>query len=300
MTSLDQYRTGYVAIIGRPNVGKSTLLNRFIGEHLSIVSPKPQTTRHRVTGVLTRHDAQLILVDTPGFHTPAHLLGKQMMQIVHTELHSVDIVLLMLDATAGLAEPDRAIASETLKARKPMLIALNKIDRVPKPSLLPLIAACTAIAPSVEIIPISAMQGDNIEALLAALIRPLPIGPPLFPSDQLSDQQIRFFIAETIREQVLLQTHQEIPHSVAVIIDAIQDEPSHRTIRIHATILVERSSQKGILIGQGGQRLKAIGSAARPPIEAWLERQIFLQLWVKVRKDWREDPNTLRELGYVL
>lgn len=293
-----RHRAGYVALIGRPNVGKSTLLNRLVGTPLSIVSPKPQTTRHRITGILTRRDAQIVIVDTPGFHEPRHLLGRHMMRLVHAALKEVDVILMMLDATDGFTTTDRVIVTAIQRARKPSLLAINKIDRIHKPRLLPLMAACSSAFPWTALVPISAATGENAEPLLMELIRHLPIGPPLFPSDQLSEQHDRLFVAEMIRAQVLRYIHQEVPHAVTVVIERMSDEPSLDRVHIDATIVVERDSQKGILIGRHGQQLKRIGTAARHAIEHWLQRRAHVQLWVRVRKEWRRDPRLLSEMGY--
>jgi GTP-binding protein Era len=292
------HRAGYVAVIGRPNVGKSTLLNRLVGERLSIVSPKPQTTRHRVTGIVTRRDAQVVIVDTPGFHVPRHLLGRYMMRTVRAVLREVDVILVMIDATAGLTTVDRTIVAEVRRLGAPALLALNKIDRVPKLKLLPLMAVSADVLPWIAIVPISAVTGEHVESLLTAIVQQLPEGPPLFPPDQLSDQQTRFFIAEMIREQVLRHAEQEVPHAVAVLVDQMVDDESASCVRIHATLLVERQGQKAILIGHNGARLKTIGVDARRAIERWLQRHVYLQLWIKVRSDWRSDPHALSDIGY--
>ena len=289
------FRSGFVAVVGRPNVGKSTLVNRLVGEKVAIVSDKPQTTRNRILAVLNRPDAQIVLFDTPGIHKPMHRMNERMVEAAVGSLGQVDLALWLVDVTEAYGPGDRYVRDVLQRSGKPVLLGLNKIDLVPKPRLLPLIDEYHRLLHFAEVVPLSGLKGDNVDRLAGLLAAHLPPGERLYPDDFLTDQPERFFVAEMIREQILRHTREEIPYSTAVVIDSFKEgEP---VVRIEASILVERDSQKGILIGRGGGMLKAIGSAARREIEAFLGTKIYLGLFVKVREGWREDPAVLDEMG---
>jgi GTP-binding protein Era len=289
------FRSGFVAVVGRPNVGKSTLVNRLVGEKVAIVSDKPQTTRNRILAVVNRPDGQIVLFDTPGIHKPMHRMNERMVEAAVSSLGQVDLVVWLVDVTEEYGPGDRFVADVLRKSGKPVILALNKIDLVAKPKLLPVIDRYRRLMDFVEIVPLSALTGDNVDLLGDRLVAHLPEGDRLYPEDFLTDQPERFFVAEMIREQILRQTREEIPYSTAVVVDSFKEgEP---LVRIEASILVERDSQKGILIGKGGAMLKAIGSAARREIEAFLGSKVYLGLFVKVREGWREDASLLDEMG---
>jgi GTPase len=289
------FHSGFVAVVGRPNVGKSTLVNRLVGEKVAIVSDKPQTTRNRILAVLNRPDGQIVLFDTPGIHKPMHRMNERMVEAAVGSLGQVDLALWLVDVTEDYGPGDRYVKDVLARAGKPVILGLNKIDLVPKPRLLPLIDQYRRLLDFAEIVPISGLKGDNVERLAERLVAHLPVGERLYPEDFLTDQPERFFVAEMVREQILRHTREEIPYSTAVIIDSFKEGTP--VVRIEASILVERQSQKGILIGRGGAMLKAIGSAARHEIEAFLGTKIYLGLFVKVREGWREDPAMLDEMG---
>jgi GTP-binding protein Era len=289
------FHSGFVAVIGRPNVGKSTLVNRLVGEKVAIVSDKPQTTRNRILAVLNRPDGQIVLFDTPGIHKPVHRMNQRMVEAAVGSLGQVDLALWLVDVTEDYGPGDRYVKDVLGRAGKPVILGLNKIDLVPKPRLLPLIDQYRQLLDFAEIVPVSGLKGDNVERLAERLVAHLPEGERLYPEDFLTDQPERFFVAEMIREQILRHTREEIPYSTAVIIDSFKE--GKPVVRIEASILVERQSQKGILIGRGGAMLKAIGSAARREIEVFLGTKIYLGLFVKVREGWREDPAMLDEMG---
>jgi len=289
------FRSGFVAVVGRPNVGKSTLVNRLIGEKVAIVSDKPQTTRNRILAVLNRPDGQVVLFDTPGIHKPMHRMNERMVQAALSSLGQVDLALWVVDVTEEYGPGDRYVKEVLARSGKPVMLALNKIDLIPKPRLLPLIDQYRRLLDFVEVIPLSALQGDNVDVLGERLVAHLPEGERLYPEEFLTDQPERFFVAEMVREQILRHTREEIPYSTAVVVDSFKE--GDPLVRIEASILVERSSQKGILIGRGGAMLKAIGSAARREIEAFLGTKVYLGLFVKVREGWREDPAVLDEMG---
>ena len=288
-------RAGFATLVGRPNVGKSTLLNRFVGAKLAAVSATPQTTRNRIVGILTRADAQVVFVDTPGIHDGGTPLSSRMVATARQSLGNADVALLVLDARTGIGPADRAVAAE-VRARR-ALVALNKIDLVARPALLPLCAEAAEIVPGAEIVPVSAKTGDNVEHLLDLTVAALPVGPALYPADQISEQSERFLAAEIIREKIIDQTRDEIPYTTAVLIDAFREEPARNLLVIEATVLVERPTQKGILIGERGRRIRDIGQAARLELEVIFGCRMFLELHVKVQHDWRKDPRVLRELG---
>jgi len=290
------YRCGYISLIGRPNVGKSTLLNALLGEKVAIVSPKPQTTRNRIIGVKTLPAAQLVVLDTPGIHVPRHKLGERMVREASDTLHDVDVVLFLVEPALPTAG-DTAILSSLAGARKPVVLVVNKVDTVKKPELLPVIEAYTKLHTFREVIPVSALTGDGLDLLQSVVISLLPEGPKLYPEDLLTDQIERFMATEIIREKIMQQTDDEIPYSVAVEV-LTWKEKREGLVVIQANIYVERDSQKGIIIGKNGARLKEIGTAARGDIEQLLGTKVFLELWVKVKKDWRNDERALKELGF--
>ena len=294
-----EFKSGFIALVGRPNVGKSTLLNVLVGEKIAIVSTKPQTTRSRITGIKTTEAAQLIFLDTPGLARPRSALNRHMMQITREAYQSVDLILLVTEAPGAdhLAE-DELILQQLKEVKTPIFLVINKIDLIDHRQLLPLIETYQHHFPFAEYVPVSALKEVNIEALMRAIAHYLPAGPRYFPTDQLTDQPERFVIAELIREQIFTQTDQEVPYQTAVMVEQMADTDSGM-LHVEATVYVERDSQKGIIIGKRGNRLKQIGQAARQEIERWLNTRVYLTLWVKVRKDWSENEQLIRDMGYV-
>lgn len=296
MTQAKQsFRSGFITIVGRPNVGKSTLMNALVGEKVAIVSNRPQTTRNRIMGVMTRQECQMVFLDTPGIHNPRTRLGEYMMQSVRDAMDGMDGVLVLVDATQ-VGEHDRAIVKDMAEKKVPKILALNKIDMLPKEKLLGLIASF-ADASYDAIVPISARTGDGLEELVAALTAKLPEGPKYFPDDMMTDQPERLICAEMIREKALLHLRDEVPHGIGVEMMAMTKE-SDDFMEIHATIYCEREAHKGIIIGKRGSMLQVIGSEARKDIEQLLGMHVNLKLWVKVRPDWRNRMDDLRNLGY--
>ncbi|CAG9612741.1 GTPase Era [Bacillus rhizoplanae] len=291
------FKSGFVSIIGRPNVGKSTFLNRIIGQKIAIMSDKPQTTRNKIQGVYTENDAQVIFIDTPGIHKPKHKLGDFMVKMAQTTIKEVDIVLFMVNAEEGFGRGEEFIIEKLQETKRPVFLVINKIDQVHPEELLGLIDKYRTLYDFAEIVPISALEGNNVDALIGAIKKYLPEGPQYYPENQVTDHPERFIIAELIREKVLHLTREEVPHSVAVVIDAIQKREGG-AIYVNATVIVERSSQKGIVIGKQGKMLKEIGKRARIDIESLLGSRVFLELWVKVQKDWRNKMSQLRDLGF--
>ncbi|MDM5464218.1 MULTISPECIES: GTPase Era [Bacillus cereus group] len=291
------YKSGFVSIIGRPNVGKSTFLNRIIGQKIAIMSDKPQTTRNKIQGVYTENDSQVVFIDTPGIHKPKHKLGDFMVKMAQTTLKEVDIVLFMVNATEGYGRGEEFIIEKLQETKQPVFLVINKIDQVHPEQLLELIDQYRKLYEFSEIVPISALDGNNVEALIGAIKKYLPEGPQYYPDNQVTDHPERFIISELIREKVLHLTREEVPHSVAVVIDAIQKREGG-AVYINATIVVERASQKGIIIGKQGKMLKEVGKRARFDIEALLGSKVFLEVWVKVQKDWRNKMSQLRDLGF--
>jgi GTP-binding protein Era len=289
-------RAGFVAIIGRPNAGKSTLLNRFVGQKVAIVTSKPQTTRNRIQGIVTRPEGQIVFVDTPGIHEATTALNRQMMREVAAALEGIDVLLMMVDATRTLPHADSFLLDKGQRFVGKTILALNKIDRVPKPKLLPLLDAFAKAFPFAALVPISALRGDGCEELMQEILKHLPEGEAFFPDDQITDQPERFLVGEIIREKAIDLTYHEVPHALAVVIDQFEEKPS--LLRIHATLHVERDSQKKILIGHKGDMLKKIGTAARKELEKLLGTKIFLAMFVKVVEDWRENPQKVRELDW--
>ena len=289
------FRSGFVAVVGRPNVGKSTLVNRLVGQKVSIVSDKPQTTRNRILAVVNRPFGQLLLFDTPGIHKPLHRMNERMLEQALRSLDRVDAALGLVDVAEGYGPGDRYVSDLLKRAGKPVVLGINKIDAVAKPKILPVIENFRGLLDFAEIVPLSALSGENVELLGERLVALLPEGPALYPEDVLSDQPERFFVAEMVREKVLRYTREELPYTTGVVIESFQEgEP---VVRIEATILVERDGHKGILIGKRGEMLKRIGTAARHDIEAFLGTKVFLGLFVKVRAGWREDPQVLERMG---
>ncbi|UJL44873.1 GTPase Era [Virgibacillus sp. NKC19-16] len=291
------FKSGFIAIIGRPNVGKSTFMNKVIGQKIAIMSDKPQTTRNKIQGVLTQKDAQMVFIDTPGIHKPKHRLGDFMVRIAENTLNEVDAILFMIDAKEGYGKGDQYILDRLNQVKRPVYLIINKIDLIHPDDLFPLIEQYRVKYNFEEIIPISALKGNNVEPLLDVLKGHLPEGPRYYPEDQVTDHPERFIISELIREKVLQLTKEEIPHSVTVLIENIETRESN-AIFIQATIITERKTQKGILIGRQGSMLKNIGKSARKDIEALLGTKVYLELWVKVKKDWRNRQSQLKEYGY--
>lgn len=288
-------RSGFVTLIGRPNSGKSTLVNQLVGEKISIVTDKPQTTRNIIRGIVTRPEGQLVLVDTPGVHKPIHRMNSLMMKSVRDAISDVDVLALMVDASQRFGKGDQFALELVAPLSPTKVLILNKVDRIRKPDLLPLIDMYSKLAKFEEIVPVSALSGENVETLVKVLFQLLPSGPPLYPEDQLTDRQERSIAAEMIREKLINLTEEELPYSMAVSVDRFEE--SEAICRIYATIHVERETQKGIVIGKAGRLLKEAGIAARQDLEKLLGRQVYLELHVKVTADWREDDEALRNFG---
>jgi GTP-binding protein Era len=295
-TEKKKFRSGFVAIVGRPNAGKSTLVNRLVGQKIAIVTSKPQTTRNRIQGIVTKQDSQIILIDTPGLHQADSALGRQMMQEVAAALEGIDVLLLMVDASVPHPHADELMLQKAQRFRGKTILALNKVDRLPKPKLLPLIDSISKAFEFAAIVPISALKGAGCEELLDEIIKQLPAGEPYFPEDQVTDQPERFLAAEIIREKAVQSMYHEVPYALAVVVEKYEETP--RLLRIEATMNVERDSQKKILIGHKGEMLKKIGTEARKELEALLDTRIYLGLFVKVVPDWRESPQKVRELDW--
>ncbi len=293
------HRSGFVAVVGRPNVGKSTLMNAILGQKVAIVSHRPQTTRNRIAGILTREDCQIVFIDTPGIHKPEHRLGKYMVDEAFRALPDADLVLWVVDVSKMPRSDDRRVAEALRHQHLPVLLAMNKIDITPPDKLLVHADAYRALAPDrVEDIAVSALKGQGVEALVDAIRDLLPPGPRYYPPDQVSDVQERFLVAELIREKALLYLREEVPHAVAVDLQDFE-ERENGVVYIFARVFVERESQKGILVGKRGSMIKKIGAEARKEIEAALGKRVFLDLHVKVKPKWRTNPAELRRLGYA-
>ena len=292
------FKSGFVTIVGRPNVGKSTFLNNVIGQKIAIMSDKPQTTRNKVQGVYTTDDSQMIFIDTPGIHKPKHKLGEFMLKVSKNALREVEAIMFMVNATQKLGAGDKYVMEMLQGTKTPVFLVVNKIDAIHPDELFEIIESYKAEFEFAEIIPISALQGNNVQQLLDTLKKYLPEGPQYYPADQVTDHPERFIIAELIREKVLHLTRDEIPHSIAVEIEKIAKDEEKDLVRINASIIVERDSQKGIVIGKRGALLKEIGTRARKDIETLLGSKVYLELWVKVQKDWRDRASQLRDYGY--
>jgi GTP-binding protein Era len=292
------YRAGFITLVGRPNVGKSTLLNRLVGKKVSITSSKPQTTRHRLLGIRSSDEYQMIFVDTPGIHAGGKRYINQVLnKTAANAMLGVDIILLMISAE-GWKDEDRMALKAATQQSGPLLLLINKIDRLrDRTALLPLLDESSRLHDFKEIIPLSATKGDNVDALIETLVQYLPLSPQLFPAEQLTDRGDRFIVSETIREKLFRLLHREIPYALAVEIRQFDKRP--HLIRIDAIIWVEKATQKGIIIGKGGEKLRAVGSAARHDLEAYFSCKVFLQLWVKVRENWSDDRHMLRSVGYL-
>ncbi len=294
--SQDKYKSGYVSLIGRPNVGKSTLLNTILGEKVAIVTPKPQTTRNRIMGIKTLPDVQIIFIDTPGIHKPQQKLGESMNRLAYESLEEVDIVLFMVEPQMP-GSGDLFVLDRIKQVSKPVFLLINKVDTVKKPELLPIIEAYSNLHSFKEIIPLSALKSNGIDELIETITKYIPEGPKLYPDDIITDQVERFMVSEIIREKIIEATREEVPYSSAVEV-VNWEEREDGVVFIQANIYIEKEGQKGIIIGKQGSRLKSIGTRARHDIENLLGTRIFLELWVKIRKDWRSDERTLRELGF--
>ncbi|AIC94067.1 GTPase Era [Shouchella lehensis] len=297
MNQEETFKSGFVSIIGRPNVGKSTLLNRIIGQKIAIMSDKPQTTRNKVQGVYTTNDAQIVFIDTPGIHKPKHRLGDFMMKVATNTLREVDLILYVIDADAKFGPGEQFIIDRLKDTKTPVFLIVNKIDKVSKDALLEIIASYRERYEFEEVVPISALEGENVGTMMDQIKVHLEEGPQYYPSDQITDHPERFIVAELVREKALHVTKEEIPHSLAVVIEQMKRRDNGK-VYVGATIIVERSSQKGIIIGKHGSMLKEIGQKARVDIEALLGSSVFLELWVKVQKDWRNRPSQLKDYGF--
>ena len=292
------FKSGFISILGRPNVGKSTLFNRILGEKIAIVTEKPQTTRNRILGIKHVEGGQMIFLDTPGLHQGRSALNQRMVQTAIASGQEADALLFVIEATSPLIEEDRQMIESLKESQGIPFLIINKIDCVRKERLLPIIDQYQKLHPFQAILPISAITGEGIGILLEEIMEALPESPPYYPEDMITDQTERFLVSEVIREKVIEQTFQEIPYSTAVTIESFKEHPEKNLVVIKATIHVERISQKKILIGKGGQKLKQIGEMARKAMEAFLEKKVFLELWVNVEKNWTQDPPALNRLGY--
>ncbi len=290
-------KTGFVALVGRPNAGKSTLLNQILDRKIAIVSDKAQTTRHRITGVLTNETGQIVFLDTPGIHKPRHKLGERMVEIAQSSLYDADVVYYLVDGTLDFGPGEQYIVEQLKKTSAPVFLVLNKIDRMEKANVLALIAEWQHRYEFAEIFPLSARKGDNVEALVETTFNYLEEGPQFYPADSVTDQPEEVVIAELIREQILEATRDEVPHSIAVIVEQMKLQDDGK-IYVGATIYVERDSQKGIIIGRGGMMLRKIGSKARKEIEYLLGEKVYLDLWVKVNEDWRNKENAIKSFYF--
>jgi GTP-binding protein Era len=291
-----EFKSGFVAIVGRPNAGKSTLVNTLVGRKVAIVSPKPQTTRNRIQGILNRDDSQIVLIDTPGIHKPENVLSRQMMDELQHALEGIDILSLIADASVNFGPGDRFAIEWAQRFHGPVYLLLNKVDRIPKQRLLPLIERYNKEFEFAEIFPISALTGEGCLDLVNSWLTRLPEHPPYFPPDHYTDQPERFLAAELIREKAILTTRHEVPYSVAVLVDSWEETP--KLLRIRATMYVERDGQKAILIGKGGASIKKIGTQARKELESILGTHIFLELFVKVQPNWRQNSSVVRQLDW--
>lgn len=294
---MSTHKSGFAAVIGRPNVGKSTLINALIGQKIAIMSDKPQTTRSRILCILTEENAQIIFLDTPGVHKPKHKLGDYMAKATEGALHGVDVVVFVVDATEKMGAGEQYILKQLANVRVPVLLAVNKVDCIPRAQTLPIIANYAKAYNFAGIVPISAREGENLGGLLAEIKAHLPEGPQYYPADMVTDQPERLIVAELVREKVLTLTRDEIPHAVAVDIEEMTTRPKG-DVYIRAVIYVERESQKGIVIGTKGALLRTIGAQARTDVETLLGSKVYLDLWVKTRKDWRNRATALREFGF--
>ena len=295
---MTEHKSGFVSIIGRPNVGKSTFVNRVIGHKIAIMSDKAQTTRNKIQGVMTRDDAQIIFIDTPGIHKPKHKLGDYMMRVAKNTLSEIDAIMFMVNVNEDIGRGDEYIMEMLKNVKTPIFLVLNKIDLVHPDTLMPKIEQYQSYMDFTDIIPISALEGLNVDHFIDLLKSFLPEGPKYYPDNQISDHPEQFVVSEIIREKILHLTSEEIPHAIGVNVDRMIKEDEDK-VRIEATIYVERDSQKGIVIGKGGKKLKEVGKRARRDIEMLLGSKVYLELWVKVQRDWRNKVNFIRQIGYV-
>jgi len=293
------FKSGFIGIIGRPNTGKSTLFNAIVGENISIITNKPQTTRNKITGIKNYPDAQIIFLDTPGMHRPKTALNRAMVQTAQDTIGDADVLLMMVEADTNIGPHDLFLIEALAGAKSPVFLAINKIDRIEKPSLLPLIDQFRKLYDFTGIFPICALKGDGIDELLSSLKEAIPEGPQLFPNDIMTDATERFIAGEFIREQILLLTQQEVPYASAVTVDVFKEDEEKNLIRISATINVEKDSQKAIMIGKKGAMLKKIGTQARLQMEKFFDAKIFLELFVRVKKDWTSSERMLQEFGLL-
>ncbi|MEG0012674.1 MAG: GTPase Era [Cellulosilyticaceae bacterium] len=294
----ETFKSGFISIIGRPNVGKSTLMNRLVGEKIAIMSNKPQTTRNKVQTILTTDDFQAIFIDTPGIHTPQNKLGEYMVKSAHNTLNEVDVVLYLVEADKKIGKVDGEILERLNNIKTPIFLCINKIDSIAREEVIPIIEAYKDKCPFAEIIPISAYEGTNIESLFSCIKKYLPEGPQFFPADMITDQPERQIIAELIREKALHLLDKEIPHGIAVEIESIKSREGSSVVDVEATIICERDSHKRIIIGKQGAMIKGIGTNARRDIERLLGSKIYLTLWVKIKKNWRDSDFLLKNYGY--
>jgi len=295
---MNNYKSGFVTLIGRPNVGKSTLMNRLIGQKIAITSNKPQTTRNRIQTVYTCDEGQIIFLDTPGIHKAKNKLGEYMVSVAERTLKEVDVILWLVEPSTFIGAGEQHIAEQLRSVKTPVFLVINKIDTVEKAEILKFIAAYKDIVDFAEIIPVSALKGENTDDLLQAMMKYLPTGPQYYDEDTITDQPERQIVAEMIREKALRNLSDEIPHGIAVAIDRMHERPNGGIIDIDATIVCERNSHKGIIIGKQGAMLKKIGSQARADMEALLDCKVNLKLWVKVKKDWRDSDFLIKNFGY--
>lgn len=295
---MTSYKSGFVTIIGRPNVGKSTFVNRVIGHKIAIMSDKAQTTRNKIQGVMTEKDAQIIFLDTPGIHKPKHKLGDYMMKVAKNTLSEIDCVMFMVNVNEPIGRGDQYIMDMLKHLKTPVFLVLNKIDLIHPDQLMPIIDSYKKYMDFAEIIPISALEGHNVDHFISVLKNYLPEGPKYYPDGQISDHPEQFVVSELIREKILETTTEEIPHSIGVNVERMIRESEDR-VTVEAIIYVERDSQKGIIIGKGGKKLKIIGQRARHDIEYLLGSKVYLDLWVKVQKDWRNKSKFIKQMGYV-
>lgn len=298
-----QVKSGMVAIVGPPNAGKSTLMNHYLGQKISIVTAKPQTTRNRIVGIVNAAEYQVVFLDTPGLHKSRDPLNMEMVRVAMDSLTDVDVVLFLVDVSLPLPEKVQEqkaaeLAEYMQRIKGPAIMVLNKVDLIDRKKVLPLIDSYSRLFPFKALIPVSALGGDGLDSLFKEILTLLPIGPRYFPEDIPTDASERFLCAEIVREKVFLLTGQEIPYSTAVLVESFKEDEEKRMVTIHAAIILEKQSQKGIVIGKGGKKLKSIGIAARKDIEALIGQKVLLKLWVKVKKNWSQDERFLRELGY--
>lgn len=294
----DKFYSGFVSLVGRPNVGKSTLMNRLIGEKIAIISNKPQTTRNRIQSILTRDDYQIVFIDTPGIHRPRHKLGEYMVKSAETTLNEVDAVLMLVEPTDKVLEADKAIIEKFARVKSPVILVINKVDTADKEKVLKVIDNYRRLYDFAEIVPISALEGENTDELLKVIRKYMPEGPQYFPADMITDQPERQIAAEIIREKALRLLQEEIPHGIAVEITGMKKRPEGNLVDVTATIYCEKDSHKGIIIGKHGAMLKKIGTNAREDIQRLLGSPIYLELWVKVKKDWRDSDFLLKNFGF--